>query len=146
MPWCPNCRYEYREGFTTCSDCGAALVEQLPEAGTEPREEAGAANDESLVAVYEAEDELQSETIKGVLEQAGIPVVEKHFRVDGILMATLGSVHYPFSRLFTLESRAEEARQVIRDYLAAYQRGDLALPEESEASPAEEKSKRRKKF
>lgn len=29
MPWCPDCKSEYRDGFTTCSDCGSVLVEQL---------------------------------------------------------------------------------------------------------------------
>jgi len=28
--FCPDCRAEYREGFLTCSECGTALVEQLP--------------------------------------------------------------------------------------------------------------------
>lgn len=27
MPWCPNCKSEYREGFTVCADCGCPLVE-----------------------------------------------------------------------------------------------------------------------
>ncbi len=31
MPWCPNCKTEYQEGFTVCSDCGADLVESLEE-------------------------------------------------------------------------------------------------------------------
>lgn len=31
MPWCPNCKNEYRKGILVCSDCGAALVEELPE-------------------------------------------------------------------------------------------------------------------
>lgn len=30
MPWCPNCRSEYRDGFTNCTECGAPLVAQLP--------------------------------------------------------------------------------------------------------------------
>ena len=29
MPWCPNCKNEYREGITVCADCGAPLVESL---------------------------------------------------------------------------------------------------------------------
>ncbi len=28
--FCPNCRAEYREGFSRCSDCGIELVEVLP--------------------------------------------------------------------------------------------------------------------
>ena len=29
MPWCPNCKNEYRAGITFCSDCNALLVEDL---------------------------------------------------------------------------------------------------------------------
>ncbi len=32
MPWCPNCKTEYQEGYTTCSDCGTDLVEDLKQA------------------------------------------------------------------------------------------------------------------
>lgn len=28
---CPNCKYEYQDGYTVCSDCGCDLVE-VPEA------------------------------------------------------------------------------------------------------------------
>jgi hypothetical protein len=32
MPFCPNCRSEYRAGFSECKTCGGiALVEELPE-------------------------------------------------------------------------------------------------------------------
>lgn len=31
MPWCPNCKTEYREGFTVCADCGSELVDEEPE-------------------------------------------------------------------------------------------------------------------
>ncbi|MGN1084846.1 MAG: hypothetical protein ACI4QX_07570 [Lachnospiraceae bacterium] len=29
MPWCPNCKTEYREGITHCADCKAELVATL---------------------------------------------------------------------------------------------------------------------
>lgn len=31
MPWCPNCKFEYKEGITHCADCGAELVETYEE-------------------------------------------------------------------------------------------------------------------
>jgi putative signal transducing protein len=30
MMFCPECRAEYREGFTKCADCGVRLVGKLP--------------------------------------------------------------------------------------------------------------------
>lgn len=38
MPWCPNCKYEYKEGFTVCADCGAKLVDSLEEIEKEEEE------------------------------------------------------------------------------------------------------------
>ena len=32
MPWCPVCKNEYREGFTTCAECKVPLVSDLGEA------------------------------------------------------------------------------------------------------------------
>lgn len=37
MPWCPKCRTEYREGFTSCGDCGSDLVDALAP-GSPPEE------------------------------------------------------------------------------------------------------------
>lgn len=39
MGWCPNCKYEYREGIEVCSDCGAKLVDDLSLISEEPKEE-----------------------------------------------------------------------------------------------------------
>lgn len=30
MPVCPNCHSEFRDGYTVCGDCGAALVPDAP--------------------------------------------------------------------------------------------------------------------
>ena len=38
MPWCPNCKNEYREGITECADCGVELVDELPEEEDEYKE------------------------------------------------------------------------------------------------------------
>lgn len=43
--YCPECEAEYREGVTTCADCGVGLVEDLPED-----------DDEHEVVVYELAD------------------------------------------------------------------------------------------
>lgn len=30
MPWCPECKTEYRSGFSKCADCGSGLTAELP--------------------------------------------------------------------------------------------------------------------
>ncbi len=30
MPWCPKCKNEFQEGYSTCSDCKVDLVDELP--------------------------------------------------------------------------------------------------------------------
>ncbi len=37
MSWCPVCKNEYREGIRVCADCGADLVDQLPEEDKDQR-------------------------------------------------------------------------------------------------------------
>lgn len=31
MPWCPNCKSEYREGIKECAECKVDLVDELPD-------------------------------------------------------------------------------------------------------------------
>lgn len=68
--FCPQCRAEYRPGFTHCSDCDVDLVERLPEpdrgSDAEPPEE-------SLRAVWEGEDQGDCVSICERLRAAEIP-------------------------------------------------------------------------
>lgn len=34
MAFCPNCRFEYKQGIAVCPDCGEKLVESLDEENT----------------------------------------------------------------------------------------------------------------
>jgi hypothetical protein len=64
--FCPECRAEYRRGFTRCSDCGVPLVSTLP------REDDVAVEDNERVAVFVASDVFEAETVKGLLEASSI--------------------------------------------------------------------------
>jgi Putative prokaryotic signal transducing protein len=63
--FCPNCRSEYRAGFTRCSDCDVALVAELP-AEEEPEFV-------DLVEVLSTADVGQISLIKSILEAEEIP-------------------------------------------------------------------------
>lgn len=63
--YCPNCRSEYRVGFTWCKDCDVALVDELP---PEVKPEFV-----DLVAVLSIADAGQIPLIKSMLEAEEIP-------------------------------------------------------------------------
>ena len=67
MPFCPDCRYEYRVGVTTCADCGSDLVEKL-----EPDVHHGKPD---LVAIGTVISASQAEMGRGALESEGINAV-----------------------------------------------------------------------
>ena len=69
--YCPTCRTEYRHGFTRCSDCDSALVDQLPAESASATEDGELPNAE-LVTVEVFHDHIDAEIAKGALEAAGI--------------------------------------------------------------------------
>jgi hypothetical protein len=68
--YCPQCRVEYRDGFTECSDCQVPLL-----TGTCPPEPEGPLDPAlELVVVLETGDRIQFAMAKGLLDDAGIPL------------------------------------------------------------------------
>jgi hypothetical protein len=67
--YCPQCRIEFREGFTECSDCHVPLL-----AGTPPPEPPDPFDpDLGLVVVLETSDRMHIALAEGLLEDSGIP-------------------------------------------------------------------------
>ena len=80
--YCPECRAEYREGYTTCSDCDVALVETLPE----PEHPTG-----PFIEVFESADASLMPVVASLLHGAGIPFLVQGGETSGGLFP-LGSV------------------------------------------------------
>ena len=67
--YCPQCRVEYRDGFTECSDCRVPLSPGPP-----PPVPAGPFDPTiGLVIVLETNDLIRLALAKGLLEDAGVP-------------------------------------------------------------------------
>jgi len=74
MPWCPKCKYEYREGIKICADCGCELVDVEDLKDLESKT---AALDDVMEAVdetdafpeWEDEDEAEAEGAAFSMEQ-----------------------------------------------------------------------------
>jgi len=61
--FCPLCKYEYRDGFTQCSDCYSALVKTKEEA-----------EGERVVCAWNGGDKGKLERVLNALHDAEIPL------------------------------------------------------------------------
>jgi len=73
MPFCPNCRTEFADGVTECSDCGADLIASAPN-GWRPGSNPEAARPAVLC---ELSDQVQLGLIETQLRGVGIPFVRR---------------------------------------------------------------------
>jgi hypothetical protein len=84
--FCPNCKTEYREGFSRCSDCGADLVRELPKRGN-PN------SDDSAELIWMGSNPRAVAVVKKLLTGAGIQFSvgnpESHMLFTSALPSTL---------------------------------------------------------
>ena len=66
MPFCPQCEAEYEEGVEACTDCGVALVADLP-----PQEAPDTAEGEP-VALRNFSNAAEASMVRDLLEENGI--------------------------------------------------------------------------
>lgn len=69
MPFCPDCRYEYRVEATICPDCNQQLVDHLPV------ERSAGPLDGDWVPAGRVQTQMKAEIARGALESNEIPIV-----------------------------------------------------------------------
>jgi len=86
MPYCPECRYEYKEGIETCPDCGARLVIEIPKEVMD-KATPGSETYTDWVHLARINSEQGAQMILEVFEEKEIPVIVQsgagHFGVTG---------------------------------------------------------------
>ena len=110
--FCPQCRVEYREGFTECSDCKVPLVAELPE-------ETERQSPVDRVAVLIAEDPVLLDQALLLLREAGI---ECHLESGGSFVPDDDEVDLaagPLSVCVSLNDESE-AQNCLRELLERY--------------------------
>ena len=90
--FCPQCKSEYRDGFTRCSDCGAALVVQLSAAAAPSEPDFDA--DTEFVVVRTYTKEVDVDLARSVLEAAGIQsIIKSGYFGESSLLPRVHGIH-----------------------------------------------------
>jgi hypothetical protein len=114
--FCPRCRDEYRPGFTHCAECGAELVDHLPDV-----EETGPeAESVDLVEIYRS-NRVDADMMRSVLQGSGIRAVLASVGQSAAYPLTVGALGE--GRVFVATDDVERARDVIR----AARAGEMGL-------------------
>jgi hypothetical protein len=96
--FCPECRSEYVEGITTCTDCGIPLVERIEE--PEPYK---------FVEVLETFNLADVAFIKSILDDTDI-----EYEFLGENFNQIRQLVQP-AKLVVREDQADEAREMLKD-------------------------------
>lgn len=76
MPYCPECRREYREGFAICSDCGCELVQYLEDdVSDESHESQSDSPSSEWITLARFTSQQYAELVLQGLKAKGIPAV-----------------------------------------------------------------------
>ena len=112
MPYCSNCRTEYRPGIKNCSDCGSPLVGNIPEISAEAIPEG------ELASVFDPPDPLIGQALAALLEDNGIRCILKSEQIPAY--ADVAMMLRPrWGRLLVLEGDLAQAENLIKEYLSA---------------------------
>lgn len=101
--FCPECRTEYREGFTECADCKVPLVEEFPPLASPPEHKSKQSN---LVTVLSTVNAAAMALAKSILEDAKI-----RFNVKGELSKAMFSIG--IMQIQVSKDDEEEARELL---------------------------------
>ena len=111
--FCPQCKAEYRPGFTRCADCDVDLVVELPKEAVELRRESepGDPNEDPFCSFWKGEDPRVHVELCSVLDEAGIPhnTVFRRDHLFNMRNYPAYEVGVPFSLFERAENAVKEA-------------------------------------
>jgi hypothetical protein len=151
--FCPQCKAEYRQGFTRCADCDVDLVWELPPEALAVRSqgEPGDPNEDPFCSFWKGEDPRVHAELCSVLDEAGIPhnTVFRRDHLFNLRNYPAYEVGVPFSMFERAENAVKEAygAEDVQDVAAGEFKGLLAernantirkLPETLTPSPEED--------
>lgn len=108
MPWCPHCKTEYQPGITTCADCGADLVDHLPQEQL--------VFDGQPVFLTEVHHDAEAVLLVQLLQDNGIPVLQHGCNeADHLSMLYTGATLCG-QKLYVSSHQLTQAKEIVQAY------------------------------
>jgi hypothetical protein len=114
--FCPQCRVEYRPGFTRCTDCDVDLEHELPLARTESFESRqdtppGENEEDPFCSFWKGDDSRLHAELCSVLDEAGIPhkTVRRQDHLFNLNNYPAFQIGIPFSSFEKAEAAVKDA-------------------------------------
>ncbi len=103
--FCPECRAEFIEGITVCSDCGITLVEEL---SPQPKPEY-----HKLVKVFSTGKSIEAGFVKSLLEANEINCFIKNMHYPSLIPVGIAAVPI---KIMVEEKDKVNAEEIINQY------------------------------
>ncbi len=112
--FCPQCKAEYRPGFTRCADCDVDLVYALPavaELGGSSEEASTVTDEDPFCSFWKGDDPRIHSELCAVLDDAGIPhkTVRRHDHLFNLSNYPAFQIGVPFSLYENAEMAVKDA-------------------------------------
>ncbi|MGM9612389.1 MAG: hypothetical protein ACI3XZ_02690, partial [Butyricicoccus sp.] len=108
-----HCKTEYRDGFTVCADCGAQLVDNLPETPEDSAPSGDAARPAEPVLLMHCPTTFDADATLALLRSFDIPCFS-HPDMDAL--KTYTGVSMTGENIFVERSQAAQAREIVRGF------------------------------
>jgi len=111
MPYCPNCKLEYRPGIARCPDCGQPLLDgALPPPAPVPLP----SPDTESVLLCTVPDPTEADIVHALLAEAGISsLVRRQGPLTAELTTIADGATLDYALIFVTKNRLQEAKQVL---------------------------------
>lgn len=120
MGWCPECGARYEPAVAACPRCRAVLSPEPAPVGDAP------------VVIHRVPDAAAGALLGGLLEHHGIRVVLRSAMLPGYGTVRRDWGTTAWGEILVPAEEAEEARELIADYLEALERGGAVRDEDVE--------------
>lgn len=120
MGWCPECGAEYEPAVAACPRCRVVLSAKPPPASEAP------------VVVHRVPDAAAGALLSGVLEHHGVRAVLRSATLPGYGSVRRDWGTTAWGEILVPAEEADEARELIADYLVALERGGAVRDEDVE--------------